>query len=152
MGQSNFKIIADSADLKIEAFGSTLAELFKNSLIGMFTATKPCGPNLMYTIQEHNYAELKCHKFTSEHRIVIDSPNTETLLTDFLLTCIAYSKKYNEVYLDIKIKELSERELDAYIFGTPIVATCPIIGILYHDLEGDLLESEWQATLVFDQI
>jgi SHS2 domain-containing protein len=143
-----FELLSHTADIKMRAYGTTLEELFRSTLKGMFSSIKPRSSHIVYKNDE-----LICTKFTVEHKLVTHSPNLHSLLVDFLSDCLYLSDVHNEAYFDARFDILSNTELQAYIYGVTITGfeATEIKGVTYNDL--DIQQSPdglWQATVVFD--
>jgi len=99
-----FKFLEHTADAKMQAFGSTLEEAFKNAALGMF--------NVM--------VDTSKIKQNIRHEIKIESENEESLLYDFLEQLLFYvdSKGFllSEV-LDLKINKNDKYRLTADFIG-----------------------------------
>ncbi len=142
-----FEIVPHTADLKIRAYGTTLQELFRNALKGMFSSIKPQGPRITYK------GELpEVRHFTAEHEVVVHSANRELLLIDFLSECLYLSDIHNEAYFDTRFKTFNDTELASTIYGVEITGfeEVEIKAVTYHDLEMQEIEGVWQVTIVFD--
>lgn len=142
-----YESVPHTADLKIFAYGTTFQELFRNALKGMFASCKPQGPAIAYKDDE----PFVTH-YTVEHEVVTHSSDRESLLIDFLSDCLYLSDVHNEAYFDARFPLLDETELKATIFGVPIngYEVFEIKAVTYHDLELELIDGIWRATLVFD--
>ena len=144
-----YELVPHTADLKIRAYGSTMQELFRNALKGMFASIKPKSPEITYADDD---AEPKIRHFTAEHKVVAHGEDQESLLINFLSECLYLSDVHNEAYFDAQFKLLSETEVEAIIFGVPITGfeVVEIKAVTYHDLEFELIDGAWCATIVFD--
>lgn len=142
-----YELAEHTADLKLYAYGTTLEELFRNALKGMFSCIQPKGELIYY---EHEKPLVK--RFTVEHPIVIHSQGHEELLIDFLSESLYLSDTNNEAYFDARFTLFSQTELQGTIFGVPIsgFGESEIKAVTYHDLTIEPVEGGWQATLVFD--
>lgn len=145
--QKEYELVPHTADLKIRAYGIALEELFRNALKGMFATVKPHGPEISYKNEEPII-----HHLHIEHHLVVRSLNRESLLIDFLSDCLYLSDVHNEAYFDARFKELTDTEVDALIFGTPIdgYEKMEIKAVTYHDLVIEQIDQLWVATIVFD--
>jgi SHS2 domain-containing protein len=152
MQPKDFEMLQHTADLKIRAYGSTIQELFKNSLKGMFSCIKPKGPYIRYETDKAGEEKLVCKKFTAQHNIHVRSESKEILLVDFLSDCLYLSDVHNEAYLDATFSLLEDTELQAIIYGTSITGfeVVEIKAVTYHDINFEQIEGLWQATIVFD--
>jgi SHS2 domain-containing protein len=142
-----YELVPHTADLKMYAYGTTFEELFRNALRGMFASIKPQSKLITY---EHDVPHIA--KYSSERHVVVRSTDREALLIDFLSDCLYLADTQNEAYFDARFKELSETELDATIFGVEVTGfeVVEIKAVTYHDLQLELIDGQWRATLVFD--
>lgn len=142
-----YELVPHTADLKMYAYGTTFEELFRNALRGMFASIKPQSRLITY---EHDVAHIA--KYTAERHVVVRSTDREALLIDFLSDCLYLADIHNEAYFDATFKELSETEVDATIFGVGVTGfeVVEIKAVTYHDLQLELIDGQWRATLVFD--
>ncbi|MBA2307021.1 archease [Candidatus Dependentiae bacterium] len=143
----DYELAEHTADLKLYAYGTTLEELFKNALKGMFSCLKPHGKAI-------NYRDDKpvVTAFEIERSIMIHSQNQEELLIDFLSECLYLSDTRKEAYFDARFTLLTETEVQGIIFGVSITGfeESEIKAVTYHELTIEKVENIWQATLVFD--
>lgn len=63
-----YRLLDHTADVQIQAFGSSIAQIFENSATAVF----------------EQIADLRNVRATGEEKIVIESPTLEELLVDFL--------------------------------------------------------------------
>lgn len=142
-----YELAEHTADLKLYAYGTTLEELFRNALKGMFSAVKPYGKALHYV---HDEPVVKA--FEVEHPIMIHSPDQKELLVDFLSECLYLSDTRDEAYFDARFTLLTQTELQGTIFGVTIAGfkEAEIKAVTYHDLILEKVANVWEATLVFD--
>ncbi|MEX0849293.1 MAG: archease [Candidatus Dependentiae bacterium] len=142
-----FEQLPHTADIKIRVFGSTKKELFKHALIGMFQVI---GPYAKGCTKEGDF--LVCPNLPKKHAIDIDSPDTESLLVDFLSDALWFSDVYNEAYLSADIHELSDTHIKAAIYGVEVIGfdVVEMKAVTYHDLYIKQIDDIWQAEIVFD--
>lgn len=131
-----YSILEHTADLKIKVFGKDLPELFSNAALAMAEQLKPgIRPPI----------EGKWEK------IEIKSSDLEPLLVDWLSEILYRSDVNHRVYAEIKIEEISERELKAKIRGTSIgKKDLDIKAVTYHGLEIKQIGNYWEAVIIFD--
>lgn len=143
----DYEIVAHTADLKIRAYGTTMQELFRNALKGMFSSIKPQGAHVTYKDDQPVVT-----RYSVEHHVVVRSLDQATLLIDFLSECLYLSDVHNEAYFDAQFKVLSQTEVDSMIFGVHITGyeVVEIKAVTYHDLDLELIDGIWCATIVFD--
>lgn len=151
MQNTGFKVLENSSDLAIEVYGSTIQELFKNALVGMFTVLKPQGPHISYQTSNQK-SEPTCAKYTVERVVHTRSEGFPMLLVDFLSDCLYLSDLHNEAYFDVRFSVLEPIEVQAKVFGTPVSSyDLPSIkAVTYHELLIEEIEGGWRARLTFD--
>jgi len=101
-----FQIIDHTADLRLRASGHDLEELFGNAALGLaaiFVADAPL-------IKRPGNPEKVC----------LAAEVTEILLVTFLNEILTRSQTNKKLYTRAKILRLSEKSIDAQIFGVPI--------------------------------
>ncbi len=135
---SKYKVLEHTADLKIEAQGKTLEEVFENMAMAMFSEMEPD-----WTDQD------------IEREIKIESTDIKSLLVDFLNELVTQADINQEAYEDFKVQIVTEtpasRILNAYISGRKIKGLeLEIKAVTYNDLEIKKEKGVWQATVVFD--
>ncbi len=142
-----YELVPHTADLKMNAYGVTLEELFTNALRGMFASIKPHGPHITYSGEEP-----KVTKYTATHKVVVRAPDRELLLVDFLSECLYLSDVHDEAYFDARFHTFNDTELEATIYGTQIdrFEVVEIKAVTYHELTIEKIDQVWRATLVFD--
>lgn len=131
-----FIFLDHPVNLKIQAFGKDLEELFSNSALGMMTFLYP--KNIAF--KEH---EVKA-------KIKLKASNSKELLGDWLSEILYLSDSRDCCYDDFDIDKLDEDELVADIFGRRVKAKEDIKTVRSRDLEIEQTEDGWQATILFD--
>lgn len=115
----NYKILDHKADFKIKIFGKSQKELFENG---------------MKAIVDYLAPDFKKEKV--KRKIKLKSINLETLLVDFFNELLYYFQTKKEVYFEIKIKNLTERAIEAYLSGNKVKRfSREIKAATYHDLK-----------------
>lgn len=131
-----YEILEHKADLKIRAFGKTKKELFLNMLLGMAESQK---------------SEIK-EKQKITTKIEIKSPDSLTLLVDFLSEALYFSQVKREIYKDFQFTKFTDTELAGELIGQKVERFGEDIkAVTYHDL--DIHQAEdgfWEATVLFD--
>lgn len=142
----DFITIPHTADLKIRVFGTTLAELFSNALIGMFQSIEP--KTSMCSTQS---GRLVCTTLNAEHEVMVSSSDKEALLVDFLSQALYLSDVHNEAYFDVTIEQVSDTDLTAVLKGVPVTGfAVEIKAVTYHGLVIEHKDGMWQADIIFD--
>jgi len=145
--QKDFEQLPHTADIKIRAYGVTREELFKHALIGMFQVI---GPHARGCVQKDG--RLYCTQLPREHTYEITSPDSESLLVDFLSEALYLSDVHNEAYMDARIHELTDTYIHVTIYGVEVTGfdVVEIKAVTYHDLSVKQIDGVWQADIVFD--
>ncbi len=143
----DFEQLPHTADIKLRVYGTTLEELFRNALIGMFQSIGPLAPGCT-TKNER----LICPDLPKRHDIEVQSPDCIALLVDFLSEALYLSDVYNEAYLDATIHELTETEIKATVHGVEVTGfeVVEIKAVTYHQLSINRVDGIWQTEIVFD--
>lgn len=143
----DFEPLPHTADIKIRVYGATLAELFRNALIGMFQSIGPHAADCIIIDDR-----LLCKKLPRSHTIVIEAPTPESLLVDFLSYALYLSDVHNEAYLDAIIHAINPTTVEATIYGVPVTGfeVVEIKAVTYHDLEVRQVNGGYQVDIVFD--
>lgn len=144
----DFEFIEHTADIKIRVYGATLAELFRNALIGMFQAIKPKAKDCTYEDDR-----LVCPHLPNKREVVIHSLDREALLVDFLSYAWYLCDVHNEAYLDAIINSITDTDINATLLGVSIQGfdVVEIKAVTYHDLA--LVKNGqgiWQTDIIFD--
>ncbi|MCL4229422.1 archease [Candidatus Dependentiae bacterium] len=142
-----FEVLPHTADIKIRVYGATLADLFRNALIGMFQSIGPHADGCIVVNGLLECAELPC-----SHQVAITATTIESLLVDFLSRALYLSDVHNEAYLDAKIHEINETHVKATIFGVSVTRfeVVEIKAVTYHDLMVRRVGDGYQVDIVFD--
>jgi SHS2 domain-containing protein len=132
-----FDILPHTADITLRARGSTQAELFKNSLLGMFAFMDP---------------KFSKQRPTTQQFISVCAPDTEAVLIAFLAEALYLSTTHYEAYTDARILQCNTTECSAELMGSPIIGYegPEIKAVTYHDVQVIHTDSLWQATVTFD--
>lgn len=143
----DFELLPHTADIKVRVFGSSLAEFFRNAVVGMFQAVGP--------IIEGAHIEngrLVCDTLPVQRKVHIKSADVTSLLVDFLSEALYLSDVYNEAYLDATINAVNESEISATLCGAPVKGfeVVELKAVTYHDLQVQQVNGRWQADIVFD--
>lgn len=143
----DFELISHTADLQIRVYGTTIFELFRNALIGMFQSIGPKSKKCRYEDER-----MICDSLPILRKIVSRAPDQEQLLVDFLSQALALSDIYDEAYLDTTIEKLTNSTIEATLHGIKIEGfeVSEIKAVTYHDLKIKQINNGWQVDIVFD--
>jgi len=118
---SKFKILPHTADLKIQVYGKTREELFKNALLGMASALR---------------AKIKDKKLKIKNKVKIKSLDLPALLVDFLSEALYLSQVNKESYYDVIFKKFTDTEIKGELIGQKVERFGEDIkAVTYHGLE-----------------
>src|SRR4030042_536949 len=104
--KKDFEILPHTSDLKLRICGTTLRDIFRNALIGMFQSIKPITSEC--TKQGDR---LVCRTWSVHQEFDIDGSDSGALLVNFLSHALSLSDINNEAYLDVTIDFLSEEQI-----------------------------------------
>jgi SHS2 domain-containing protein len=86
-----------------------------------------------------------------QHQVVLEAPDQESLLVEWLNELLYLHETRQEVYVEFAFEELSDTSLRATITGGKPRRTLDIIkGATYHDLSIRETQEGLVATVVFD--
>jgi SHS2 domain-containing protein len=143
----DFEVVPHIADLQLHVYGNSLQELFTHALQGMFQAVKPVSAACT-TVNDR----LVCPSLPIERDTVVESPDINALLVDFLSDALYLSDVHNEAYLDVAIAQLTTTKIVARFKGVPIegLKESEIKAVTYHDLHIEQKDGVWETNIVFD--
>ena len=134
--RKKYRLLEHTADVKIQVFGKTREELFRNAMLGMFTAA--------------DYEPVEAGEPITRE-IEIESIDLQALLVDFLSQLLYLCETNREVYEAVSFGELSEKHLLAKLTGRKLKRMgVQIKGVTYHNLEVGQKEDGWEAVILFD--
>jgi len=143
----DFEVLPHTADIKIRAYGNTLEEFFRNSIIGMFQVI---GPKISGCKKEHE--RVVCSNLPEHHVVNIEAPDLDSVLVDFLSEALYLSDVHNEAYLDAKVHQVSGTSIHATIYGVKVQGfeVVEIKAVTYHEMHVEKIDGVWQSDIVFD--
>ena len=143
----DFEQLPHTADIKIRVYGSTMKELFRNALVGMFNIVRPIASGCSYENDR-----LVCPSLPERHDIQVRAIDRDALLVDFLSEALYLSDVHDEAYLDVTIHELDNQNIKATLHGVKISGfeVVEIKAVTHHDLRITKKDGVWQADIVFD--
>jgi SHS2 domain-containing protein len=86
----DFESLPHTADIKIRVFGTTLKELFRNALVGMFQTIEPRVQGC-----EIKQGRLICGHLPAKRSIEVSASQQDLLLTDFLSEALYLSDHFS---------------------------------------------------------
>lgn len=143
----DFELVPHTADMKLRVYGTTLQNLFRNALVGMFQAVAPQAQGCV-----RRNERTECISLPERHEIKLHSLDRESLLVDFLSEALYLSDSTNEAYLDVAIHHMDDQHITATLHGIKITGfeVVEIKAVTYHDLKIIQSDTGWQADIVFD--
>jgi SHS2 domain-containing protein len=131
-----YTILDHTADIRLFIEAETLQELFSAALDGMAQIIAP----------ETCKQELTC-----KHTLSLKAPDSTVLLIDFLSTALTYTHTDKAVFCTINFNGLTEKTLDAQIFGTKVQEFKEDIkAVTYHEAEIIEKNKKLSTIIVFD--
>ncbi len=142
----DFELLPHTADIKIRVCGATLADFFRNAVIGMFQAV---GPIIDGARSEHD--RVVCDTLPVSRQVHVKAHDVTALLVDFLSEALYLSDVYNEAYLDATIHTVTQTEIDATLHGAAVKGfAVELKAVTYHELQVRQVDGGWCAEIVFD--
>jgi SHS2 domain-containing protein len=137
--KKNYELIEHTADIGIKVKGKDLNELFKNSALAMFDII----------------SEKKAPKSKKKIKIKIEleADDLEELIVNWLNELLYLSATKELIFSDFQIKTIDNNTLKASVTGEDIKnyrVNAEIKAATYYELKIEVLESRWQAQLIFD--
>ena len=130
-----FETLEHKADLRIRVSGGSKEELFENALIGMFEGAGYQGKGK-----------------EEKRKIRVSSPDSTSLLVDFLSEALYLSEVNREVYRQVKFGRLTDKDAFGTLIGKRLGKVGEQVkGVTYHGLEVSREKGKgWEATILFD--
>lgn len=137
----NYKILEHKTDLVIWARGQNLALLLINLAEGMYSVWVG-DINLSKSVIKH----------TNVVSIRVRGDDQESLLVNFLNELIFFTDKNKKLARNIKIKKISNHQLSAEFFSTPLSQPpkLDIKAATFHDLKIKEIGNHLETTVLFD--
>lgn len=131
-----FEILPHTADLRIRAWGRTIEELFRDSLLGMSAVLQPAAAPGNETI---------------ERRITLEAPDVDSLLIDFLSEALSLSEINREIYTSVQFPEFKPDSLTATLRGVQVGGfDKDIKAVTYHEAVIRRTGEGYEATVIYD--
>ncbi len=131
-----FIFLDHPSDLKIQAFGQDLPELFANAALAMMTFLYP--------------TNVEFKEFETKEETRLRAKDLKALLVDWLSELLYLSDTNNTCYNNFNFEKLTETELIAIAFGRRFKAKQDIKAVTYHGLEIEKTKEGFQAIILFD--
>jgi SHS2 domain-containing protein len=129
-----FEYLEHPADLKVRAFGKTLAELFINAAQAL--------TNFLYEVKEAQIIKTEI--------IEISADNLENLLMNWLAEILYLSDANHLACVDFKITSMDEKKIMAEVGMTKALPKDDIKAITYSELSVKKVDGGWEAVFVCD--
>jgi len=140
-----YEILPHTADLRIRARGKTREELFLNALRGMSAVLQPLDA------VRGRPAAVSRGGGDVRREVKLSSPDSASLLIDFLSEALALSQINREVYTDVTFDELAEKSLRGTLIGLPVSGLeKDIKAVTYHGVEIRETDAGYEATVIYD--
>ena len=144
----NYTILDHTADIGFEVFGKTREELFANGVAAMFDL-------ILDQSDQGKLPDLPVRETVEEKSIVIEGNDPEDLLVNFLREVLYLFNGKNWVVIDCRLVEMTERRIDAELFGEPYDpqkhhVKMEIKAVTYHGLSVKRTSKGWKARVIFD--
>lgn len=131
-----YEFMPHTADMRIQARGKTLEELFRNSLLGM---------------AEYMKRGAAAMKATVSWPIEAAAPEATSLLVDFLSRALAMADANQEVYPRVTLDEFSETHLKGTILGAAVEQfDKDIKAVTYHEAQIKKTAEGYEVTIIYD--
>ena len=128
-----FEILQHTADVRLHVRASTVEELFRDAMRGMFA--------IMQATRDGDAREF---------RLVVDSVDRTTLLVDFLSDVLSRAQIEHAAFDEITFARLSDTEVEARVTGFQARFEQDVKAVTYHEAEVVFGDGEWETMLVFD--
>jgi SHS2 domain-containing protein len=130
------QLFEHTADIRLRVEASTLADLFREAMLGMF--------EIMRAQPADDAAPVRS-------RIEIRSADQTALLVDFLNEALSRAHIGRECFERAEFERLTEREVVADLVGrAPARFEQDVKAVTYHEAEVRQEGGVWSTTLVFD--
>jgi SHS2 domain-containing protein len=128
------EILGHTADVRLHVEASSLEELFRESVLGLYEIMQARGGG------------------NAVHRtITLDAPDATTLLVDFLNAVLSRAHIGREVFDTTRFEKLTVTEVVAELSGrAPAEFEQDVKAVTYHEADVRSANGLWTTTLVFD--
>lgn len=134
----SYKIIEHTADIRLNIKASSYQELFQASLEGM------------NQILQKGFCK-KYSDFSIKSEITLTSPDTTSLLIDFLSDVLTQVHIQNAIFCKVVFKKLTTKSLSAFIYGQKVKKFDEDIkAISYHEAEIIKEGEGFKTNIIFD--
>ena len=139
--EQGFRVIADDQTIRINTWGKTIHELFRNSLRGMAVLMQP-------TVLTAGEKAKKVKQF-----LRVEALDLNTLLAEFLSKVIGLSDIHNLIFTNVTFKNIGDNFLEGEISGVStdeIEREIKAISYQDVDIKRNLGSGLYETMLVFD--
>jgi SHS2 domain-containing protein len=134
-----FKVLEHTADLKIKAFGKSLAEIFSNMAKAM---------------AEQQALGQQFVAGKAEEIMEIEADDLNSLLVDWLNEILYRAEVNQRIYTDFEILELKNKppcKIKSRNYGFYLKQkSLEIKAATYHELSIKKIDGQWEAVVIFD--
>jgi SHS2 domain-containing protein len=132
-----YETLEHTADLRLRIWGGSQEELFTEALRALTDVLRPKSTSL---------------RVKRKRKFKIKSPDTETLLVDFLNEALRLSQSQREIYKKVSFQKISEKELEAELEGTPAGGfEKEVKAVTYHEVQiKKNVKGDLETNLVLD--
>ncbi len=147
-----YKLLPHTADVRLYVEADTMPELFQAAVEGMAQILSRLGGIKSETKNQKLKIKNKDRKTEIAKSINLTSPDTTSLLIDFLSEALTYSQEEKAVFRKADIKKLTDTSIEAEIFGERVDEFDEDIkAVTYHEAEIKKNEKgNWEVVIVFD--
>lgn len=133
------EILSHTADLKIRLAAETLPELFLLAL------------QSLNQLLEQNFENYK-HTASMMKRIELQSPDTTSLLIDFLSEVLTLSQIHKVIFFDFHVDEMTDCKISGRLSGSYVETFDEDVkAVTYHEAEVKMnTRGEWETVIIFD--
>lgn len=133
------EVLAHTADVKIRLTSETLPGLFKLGVHSLNQLLKP------------EFKADKSNASITEH-IQLQSPDSTTLLIDFLSEVLTLSQIHKAIFFEFNIDKMSDYKLSAVLKGTPVDSFDEDVkAVTYHEANVNInQDGNWETIIIFD--
>ena len=129
-----FEVLQHTADIRLRVRASTIGELFRDAMRGMFAIMNAHGGNE-----------------TVRRRVALTTVDRTSLLVDFLGEILSRAHIDRAVFDDVTFERLTETDIKAEVSGrAPARFEQDVKAVTYHEADVRFVDGQWETMLVFD--
>lgn len=133
------EFLAHTADVKVRLTSETLPGLFRLSL------------QSLNQLLQSDFDDRK-YKSTITENLELESPDTTSLLIDFLSEVLTLSQIHKAIFYDFNIEKMTDYKLSGKLSGTPVASfNEDVKAVTYHEAEVKVNDhGDWETIIIFD--